>query len=275
MIEFLGMSTHGATKLPEPDQLLGMNEFQSNAASDRLGNPVKVHQERVEVITRGRGWAKDLKGELRVVEVGDIIWHMPGDWTICRTDPEAPYGCINIVFRSHGAVEGGPRRVRRFARWGDVEALHRFVNQVIGLHEDRDFDRDVLRGYVFNRLLFEVKVSARREVRQALPLPLQQALQVIQTRLSEPLKMKDLSAAVGWSIPHLHDAFRVHLGTSPHQELIRLRLLAARRMLAGSDESVKYIAAECGFGSGAAFCQVFRKHIGRTPLEFREFARRM
>lgn len=52
------------------------------------------------------------------------------------------------------------------------------------------------------------------------------------------------------------------------------RLRSAKSMLAGSDESVRAIAAACGFGDYPHFCKSFVKETGYTPSEYRGKARR-
>ena len=255
--------------ISDPRGIHGASFFRSSKYSSGLGNHIKDGIERVEVVLSGRGWVPGVGGHLREVTTGDLIWHHPGDMTIKRTDPGDPYACLNIVFDSPTIALGGPRRVRRFSRWEDLDSLNNFADQLIILLDDENFDRVVLTKHAFSRLLLEVNISAGRAERGALPIPLQHCLRIFQSRFNEQLKLEQVARAVGWSLPHLHSEFKVHLDSTPHQEIIRRRVHAARRMLMASNEPVKYVAFECGFGSVSAFCYTFRKHAGMTPLDFR------
>jgi AraC family transcriptional regulator len=83
------------------------------------------------------------------------------------------------------------------------------------------------------------------------------------------LRLKELALMAGCSLPHLHDLFRRHLATSPHQWLIQRRLSAAQERLLGSRRSIKEIAHECGFHDPAAFLHAFKRRTGKTPAAFR------
>jgi AraC-like DNA-binding protein len=54
--------------------------------------------------------------------------------------------------------------------------------------------------------------------------------------------------------------------------IIKTRLEAASRMLAGSD-SVSAIAQACGYADHSAFTRQFRATVGVTPSEYRQLLR--
>jgi AraC-like DNA-binding protein len=68
----------------------------------------------------------------------------------------------------------------------------------------------------------------------------------------------------------LNEATRRALGQTAAQ-LIRDRLmLEAKRLLAHSQESITSVATQLAFEDPAYFSRCFKKHTGRTPLEFRQ-----
>jgi AraC-like DNA-binding protein len=80
-----------------------------------------------------------------------------------------------------------------------------------------------------------------------------------------------LAAAQGISLRYLHHLFAC-AGTTFGAELMRLRLEAARRLLADrrwAALSVAEVAARCGFAEPSHFARRFRRAYGRGPLEFR------
>ena len=68
----------------------------------------------------------------------------------------------------------------------------------------------------------------------------------------------------------LEQCFRKTLGCTIHQELERLRIEAARRLLASTGRSVESIAESCGYLSVNAFRSAFRNTVGMTPRKWRE-----
>ena len=60
------------------------------------------------------------------------------------------------------------------------------------------------------------------------------------------------------------------LGKSPKELIDDRILLEAKRLLVHGNKSIKEIGFELGFEEPTNFIKYFRKHIGKTPMEFRE-----
>jgi two-component system response regulator YesN len=54
--------------------------------------------------------------------------------------------------------------------------------------------------------------------------------------------------------------------------LIRIRISAAQKLLAGKDRKVNEIAEAVGYVNTRSFLRTFKKYTGMTPLEYREWA---
>jgi LacI family transcriptional regulator len=67
--------------------------------------------------------------------------------------------------------------------------------------------------------------------------------------------------------------FRRQLGRTIHEELERLRLRRAERLLLESDFPVPYVAEASGYQSPNYFARVFQKKWGLTPHQFRRTMR--
>jgi AraC-like DNA-binding protein len=203
------------------------------------------------------------------VEVGpgDLLWHVAGDCTIARSDPANPYSCLAVRFRDDDQPQ---RRVPRLTRWEEIDEVRLFTRQVVQLHADGGFDPEVLLHYILSRVHFQAELYLRIQRARGLPVELQQVMEVVTRRYAEPLRLGELAAAAGWSVPHLHDRFKERLGLSPHQALIRRRLQVARELLASTNDPIKSVAGKCGFTTAAAFYVQFRKSTQFSPKEYRE-----
>lgn len=234
-----------------------------------LASPIPKGIERVEIVTGGRGWV-DIDGEWIEVTPGALLWHIEGDVTIARSDWGNPYRCINVqILMNRRELR---RRAPRLCWWRDLEEIEQFADEAIRSHVDDSFDTDALLAYVYGRLIFQVRQSERTDSHEVHPWPIRQALNVIETRYQEPLKIRQIAAAAGWSVAHFHEVFQQHMEASPHQVLLQRRLRRARELLSSTNLSVKQVAAECGFSTAAGFGHAFRSRVGVTPRVFRRQA---
>ncbi|MCX7867659.1 MAG: helix-turn-helix transcriptional regulator, partial [Limisphaera sp.] len=80
----------------------------------------------------------------------------------------------------------------------------------------------------------------------------------------------DLVGVAAMSRRALHKAFVEHLGRTPGQELHRVRIERARKLLAETDDKLDVIARACGYQSTNSFCVAFKHAVGMSPKQFRE-----
>jgi LacI family transcriptional regulator, galactose operon repressor len=95
------------------------------------------------------------------------------------------------------------------------------------------------------------------------------ALDFLQTHAAEPIGIEDLVSQIGLSRRTLEIRFRKIIGRTPHEELRRLRLVRAKRLLLETDHSISKIAFAAGFCSPTHLSQTFHKQTGMTPSQYR------
>ncbi|MCC9607902.1 DNA-binding transcriptional regulator [Blastopirellula sp. JC732] len=116
-------------------------------------------------------------------------------------------------------------------------------------------------------------VERRSTDSMAVPHPqVAAALRYMQEQAHLPINMIDVVREVAMSRSGLEKAFREHYVRPPMEELRRIRLLRAQKMLLQTSEKIVNIAKETGFETSQQLCRVFRQHFGMTPKEFRSQA---
>ncbi len=84
------------------------------------------------------------------------------------------------------------------------------------------------------------------------------------------LDMDELADKCGVSKSHLCRVFKKATGQTASQYLNHVRIERACRMLADTDISIEEIAYAAGFSNASYFFRVFRKEVGKLPLEWRK-----
>jgi len=86
----------------------------------------------------------------------------------------------------------------------------------------------------------------------------------------EPICIKNLISVAAMSRRGLHKAFLEHLGRTPGQELQRVRIERAKKLLSLSDQKVEVVAHSSGYQSINSFCVAFKRATGMSAKTFRE-----
>jgi LacI family transcriptional regulator len=95
------------------------------------------------------------------------------------------------------------------------------------------------------------------------------ALRHLHDHAEQPIQMKDLTRLVAMSRSGLEKAFREHYVRAPMEELRRVRLERAKKLLATTDAKIHTIARQTGFLTSHNLCRAFRQQCGTTPVGYR------
>ena len=107
---------------------------------------------------------------------------------------------------------------------------------------------------------------------RAYPFPepwLKDALLYIRQNVAANLNASDVIQFLKLSHTTVEKAFRARLGTSVRQEIARVRLDAAKRLLEQTPLPLADVCRQAGFSSKAYFTAAFRQATGTTPLAWR------
>lgn len=77
-----------------------------------------------------------------------------------------------------------------------------------------------------------------------------------------------LAQKAGISEVYLRKLFVAHLGVTPKQYLLDLRIQTAQQLLVSTSKSVTEISEECGFSSVYHFCRIFKQKTALTPTQY-------
>ncbi|WP_307816169.1 AraC family transcriptional regulator [Myceligenerans indicum] len=98
------------------------------------------------------------------------------------------------------------------------------------------------------------------------------ARDLLDTDPTQPVRLADVAAEIGVTVPHLVRAFTREFGLPPHRYLVGRRLdLARRRLLAG--EPAPDVAATTGFHDQAHLTRHFRRLLRTTPGRYQRGGR--
>ena len=117
-----------------------------------------------------------------------------------------------------------------------------------------------------------VGVVARKssDILTILHVGVAKSLRFIWQHSHEPICVKDLVGVAAMSRRGLHKAFLEHLGRTPGQELQRVRIEHAKKLLAKSGLKIEALAEMSGYQSANSFCIAFKRVTGMSAKQFRD-----
>lgn len=99
---------------------------------------------------------------------------------------------------------------------------------------------------------------------------IQQAISYISDNLNQPLTVDIIARQLHISPSSFAHKFKEHTSYSPLDYIINIRVMSAKRLLAGSNKSIGDIAYEVGGYTPNYFCNLFKKKTGYSPREYRK-----
>ncbi|WP_288593386.1 AraC family transcriptional regulator [uncultured Victivallis sp.] len=119
-------------------------------------------------------------------------------------------------------------------------------------------------------LLFRLEwLDSKSQKKMNVPVPVQKACDYMSGNLGHPIQISDVAKEASVSQSHLNLLFRIHLGVSPRQYLINIRMNLARRLLLNPYTHIGEVAQQCGFANLYYFTRSFTRMHHVSPGVYR------
>jgi AraC family transcriptional regulator len=131
---------------------------------------------------------------------------------------------------------------------------------------------DEVAPLMIESLALEIVAAASRHTTTAgRPTPrwLEQARELLHATFAGQVTLGAVAQTVGVHPVYLASRFRKHYHCTVGEYVRRLRLEAACREVSGTDKPLSEIAAAVGFYDQSHFTNVFKRHTGMTPAQYR------
>ncbi len=98
---------------------------------------------------------------------------------------------------------------------------------------------------------------------------IEKAIQFINSNLSKKFTLEELAELSCFSRTYFSALFKELNGISPWEYINIKRIEKAKMMLSETNDTILYIANECGFGNLSNFNRIFKKITGKKPSDYR------
>lgn len=221
-----------------------------------------------------------------VVNGGRIVLK-PGDLVVLRGGDELQYGgdsaersvvlSLGLRLQQRGGDDFLAKRAfeRRYRLRDPRGYSARFDSIHEALHGPLVYRNAAVAASVLQWMIFVLK-ETRSPARLKLNLGAGTLRKVLdaqawaESRLRETITLRDWARSTGWNPDYFGRVFKLETAYRPMKWLEERRMEVARELLLGGDRSIAQVAEVVGYPDSFYFSQVFKKHFGKPPLQYRK-----
>jgi AraC family transcriptional activator of pobA len=275
-VRFVGAELHPDGVGPDhrhAHDFLVLTYFDRGGGSIRLGDTEwQVRTGDVFVVPPGQVIGAGTTPGLEIASAWAVLFphdvidsRAPATWLSWRSHP--------LLFPFVAGATGGAQRLH-VPEMDRQEWVARCTALEQELRDRGDGYRDAVLAHLTLLLIAVSRLAANVVddlVRQDQPL-LAAVFDVIETRFTEPISLRDVARSVNRSPGHLTTIVRDKTGRTVQQWINERRMVEARRLLLQTDLTVSAVASRVGFLDAGYFIRTFRQAHDLTPGGWRSAA---
>lgn len=156
----------------------------------------------------------------------------------------------------------------------DMTKIQGLIFDLISVQKTRDVTAEILSSKLIVEILTELLMgrfyNSSNQRYPVLPDYILRIREFIQTSFQQKLSLERISSKYSINKFYLARQFKKYAGVTVSQHILHVRLNEAQRRLKDTDLTITEISDQVGFETASYFIQVFRKHLGCTPLQYRK-----
>lgn len=149
-------------------------------------------------------------------------------------------------------------------------SIERDMNKILNIFTDNQTVKEPLISSYITGILTEllVSISDNNAVSGRSDI-IDSVTSYINEHPGEDLSLERLASLANLSPYYFARTFKKETGKTPHEYVMSSRINSAKFYLKTSNLSIEEVGLSLGFPTASSFCASFRKHIGISPLKYR------
>ena len=230
-------------------------------------------------ITRGEGFFKSKATGKKQIKEGTVLLLFPGIWHTYAPDFRTGWkeywvsfdGIQPQKFMQHKILSPG----KPVWEIGFNETLLQLYHQILELMEEETIGyREIIASLTY-QIIAQVHTAERHRQfgGKEIETVIKKAKIYMVENIDKPVDFEQLVVELHVGYSWFRRMFRHYTGLAPGQYFLQLKLNKAKKLLSETMLPVNQISLLVGFESQYYFSKCFKKKIGVSPLQWRQFSR--
>ncbi len=227
-------------------------------------------------ITEGKGKLVTKTSGVHNIKSGDLLIIFPGEWHSYKPDEQEGWSEYWIGFSGanmdsrvkHGFFSPS----NPIYKVGHNEFLINLYEEAIRTAKRQEYCFQQLLAGIVNHMLGIIFMRGSIKEDESLKNELKivnMAKNIMIESIENNIMMPDIARKLNISYTSFRRLFKKITGQSPAQYFINMRIQRAKKMLLGTDASIKEISLTLQFENPEYFSTMFKKKTGLSPQQFR------
>jgi len=230
------------------NSVIHYNEIKESLAKESMRYPVRLEEKLIGLIKTG-----DIVQSKQLVE--DILVSVFNGESEMKHIKEYLAQLLSIIKRTMLQLGIGINTLTTMGTMDDLTHL-----------SDREEMRSWSRRNLFNILQLIEEIQGLKE-----NIIFSKIHESINRNVFADISLEHVAHEVGISSQYLSKIFKEEIGVNFIDYVTDKRISYAKKLLENKDKSIREIAIEIGYADSSYFSRIFKKIVGLTPKEYREF----
>jgi AraC-like DNA-binding protein len=227
-------------------------------------------------IVRGQGvFETEATGHVEV-EAGSIFFLFPDQWHRYTPDPETGWDEYWVSFDGdmpRRLLEQGVLSPKQAVyNVGLNQSLLRCYKDLIDVVEPAQIGHQQIAATLTAQIVARARVAMQEENDPTQEM-LREAVFYIEQNVDQLINFEHLAKKVDVGYSSFRHEFKRHIGLSPKQYHLQLRITRAKSLLTNTTLTIKQVADVLNFETSYYFMRLFKKRVEMSPSQWRRYSR--
>ncbi|MDM5330566.1 AraC family transcriptional regulator [Neobacillus sp. CF12] len=176
------------------------------------------------------------------------------------------------IVRTNGMLSQFLSKAYPYIVLKDSSDIYHVLKSLVLELDERSLENMVMIHLLFSQLFIKIgrlAIEYENQNSYQVNLYIKQILSFLHQNYDCEIQVKDIANVVNLHPVYLHRIFKAEMGNTLMEYLTSLRIKKAKMLLAHTEIPITEISEYVGINSRQYFSTLFKKHTGKTPIDYR------